>query len=346
MAQNLLRSSVALKESSLFDKTRYAFLRDVQDLFRKERHGHLGPWHYSDNEGQSDPVKGALLWESFVDHSRKYYLLSQEVSLLNSRLKELIAPKGKDIFLIDFGPGSTKAVNLKTKPVINALGNVSAYCPIDCSQTFVEEACDVIGQSYPDISLHPLQADYYLEDVTLSKNYISRFGIFLGGSISNIEGHPDNGIPNAKIVDYLAKFKTILGNNAEMLITYDSKQDEQSIIESYMHPAQTEFGRNIMRRIVRDLPIAGNFDPNAWIYEPLWHKKSHQLCHTVIAQADMSFLLGRENFKVKDGERFILDNSFKYPVEIMKDLMSEAGWTNVDCLQNDGESMVAHLVKS
>lgn len=322
------------------------FLRDMQDLFSQKRHGHVGAWQYSDSEHKDDPVRGAFLWQAFVKASNDYYIISTEQELISKASGSLLGHTGMPTTLVDFGPGSEKAVRTKTIPIKSHLENVVAYCPIDLSDTFLEEASRVVRVDQPNISIVPYHADYMHDEITLPDHQGRKVGIYVGGTIANVEGHPNNVMPDDKVISLLERFRHILGDNAELIMAYDANQDEVSIVASYSHPLQREFGRNIMHRVKRDLPVIGNFDADAWIYEPVWHAKTHQLCHTVIAQKDMDFYLGRERFIILRGESFILNNSFKYSVEQMQEWAEKAGWSQQKIVMDDQKRVALHHLQA
>ncbi len=314
-----IASNPTLNENTLF-------LSDMQALFRKERHGHVGAWQYSDNEGAHDPVRGAILWEAFLKASKDYYPLHTEIELIRNKAGLLIGKRVNPVWLTDFGPGPPQTVRLKTLPIKKHFQHVVGYSPIDLSETYLHEASQVVFEDQPNISLKAFHADYFTDYIQLPKGNHTPFGLFFGSTISNFEGRPEDGMPTDAIINQLVRLKEILGNGGELMMAYDANQDEQSILSSYMHELQMEFGRNIMHRVVRDLPVYGNFYPDAWRYEPQWHAQTHQLCHTIICEKDMDFWLGDEHFKPKAGESFILNNSFKYPVEKMNEWSQQAGW--------------------
>jgi len=330
-----LSSQISIDENALF-------LSDMQSLFGKERFAHVGSWQYSDSESANDPVKGAFLWENFLKATKNYYPLSGGIELIKDKSGLLIGNRTEPTWIADFGCGSEKATTGKVIPVKRHFKNVTGYSPIDKSHTFLVEASTAIEQDQSGIPIKAFQADYAQDEIQLPNG--KNFGIFFGSTISNIEGRPEDGMPIDEIISLMTKLKSVLGDDGELLMDYDANQDEQSILASYMHDLQIEFGRNIMQRVKRDLPVFGDFDANAWRYEPVWHEKTHQLCHTIVSERDMDFYLGDERFKIKAGEKFILNNSFKYPVEKMKEWCQEAGWNTQSHVMDNQNRMALQLM--
>ncbi len=318
------------------------FLSDMQALLRRERFANVGSWQYSDSQSANDPVRGARLWERFLKATKDYYPLYDGIDLIKNKSGILIGQRNEPTWLSDFGCGSKKATQGKVIPVKRHFKNVTGYSPIDKSHTFLLEASSVINQDQSGIPIKAFQADYAEDEIKLPQG--KNFGIFFGSTISNIEGRPEDGIPTDEIISLMVKLKSILGDDGELLMDYDANQDEQSILASYMHELQREFGRNIMQRVARDLPVFGDFDPNAWRYEPVWHEKMHQLCHTIVSERNMDFYLGDERFKIAAGESFILNNSFKYPVEKMQEWCEQAGWGTQAHVMDNHKRMALQLM--
>ncbi len=311
--------------SPVLDTETKQFLSDMQATLRGERHGIIGPWQYSSSHSNKDPVRGAYLWETFLKASLDYYPLPNETRLIQSRAGDLIQDKSTPVVLVDIGPGSTQAVINKTIPVKRHFENVVMYCPVDKCEDYLISSANVLNDEQQGIPIKAYHVDYTQDEINIPhKGRV--VALFFGGTIGNFEGHPNEGLPEDKVVEYLKSVKKIIGSDGTLMITHDANQDETSILRSYLHPLQVAFGSNIMHRVKRDLPVYGDFDPDAWHYEPVWHEKNHQLCHTILCDRDQTFWLGQERFKIHAGERFILNNSFKYPVHKMKEWASLAGF--------------------
>ena len=319
------------------------FLFDMQATFRKERHGIAGSWQYSDSLHADDPVRGAILWEAFLKASHDYYPLTSEVDLIHNHARQLIGDVDKPVVLVDFGPGPRQAVVNKTLPIAKLFNRVSHYCPIDKSQDYLIGAASAFGQSFPRVPIEELHADFFKDEVALPSDG-QPFALFFGSSISNLEGSPEDGLPEAEIVWQLSRLRKIVGDKGALLMAYDANQDRQSILKSYNHPYQAAFGSNIVYRMQRDLPISGNFKPESWHYEAVWHPKTHQLCHTLVCDEQQNFWLGRERFLINQGERFILNNSFKYPVEKMHEWGMKAGFSHQKFIQDENKREVLLLM--
>ncbi len=321
------------------------FLSDVQATFRGEKHGVVGHWQYSSSQYDGDPVCGAQLWEEFLKTTSDYYLLSNEIRLIEENAKKLLDGIQEPVVLVDFGQGPAQAVRNKTVPIMRQLKNIVAYCPLDTCEDYIYEAGEIIAQERPDLPVHGYHVDYLKDEIKIPKSK-SAIGLFFGGTIGNVAGHPHDGLPEDLIISQMHTFKNILGENSSMIMTNDTNQDEASILQSYNHQMQVAFGSNLMHRIKRDLPVYGNFDPTAWHYEPIWHAKNHQLCHTIICDKSQNFLLGNERFNIKAGEKFILNNSFKFPVEKIKLWSEAAGFSVQDHFTDDQSRQAVYLLKA
>lgn len=331
----------SISESPVSDEN-LAFMEDMKATFRHERHGIAGLWQYSSSHHADDPVRGALLWENFLRSSSDYYLVPNEVQLINDYAGDLIADKKSPVVLVDIGPGPERAVFTKTLSVKRHL-DVKMYCPIDKCSDYLISAGQVLNRNQAGIPIKAFHVDYFKDEITIPK--IARsFGVFFGGTIGNFEGHPDEGLPEQRIITQLRHIHEILGPDGTLMMTNDANQDKESILKSYLHPLQIAFGSNIMYRVARDLPVYGYFYPDAWHYEPVWHEKSHLLAHTIICDREQTFWLGGERFNIKAGESFILNNSYKYPVQKMKEWAEIAGFQDQRCVMDKQKRQALHVM--
>lgn len=321
------------------------FLFDMQATFRRERHGIAGSWQYSDSFHADDPVRGSVLWEAFLKASNDYYPLASEIDLIHNHAKSLIGHVDAPVALVDFGPGPRQAVSNKTLPIASLFDKVSRYCPIDKSQDYLIGAASAFGERFPQVPVEEIHADFFKDEISLPTD-CQPFALFFGSSISNLEGCPEDGLPESEIVWQLSRLRRIIGDDGSLLMAYDANQDAQSILKSYNHPYQAAFGSNIVYRMQRELPISGNFKPESWHYEAVWHPKTHQLCHTLVCDEQQSFSLGKEHFSVGEGERFVLNNSFKYPIEKMQEWGMKAGFSRQRFIQDSSKREVLHLMQT
>lgn len=319
------------------------FLSDMEATFRREKHGVAGLWQYSSSNHADDPVRGALLWEDFLKTSKDYYLLSNEVRLIRDRAGDLIQDKDSPVILVDIGPGPEQAVFSKTLPVKHHFKDVKMYCPIDKCAEYLVSAGNLLHDDQLGLPVKAFHVDYFKDEIVIPKA-ARAFGIFFGGTIGNFEGHPDEGLPEERIISQLRHIREILGPDGTFMMTNDANQDADSILKSYIHPLQIAFGSNIMHRIARDLPVFGHFYPDAWHYEPIWHPKSHVVAHTIICDREQTFWLGEERFNIKEGESFILNNSYKYPVEKIKEWSSIAGFKNQQHIMDHENRQALHVM--
>lgn len=327
------------------DIEQFRFLHKMQATFRGEAHGVVGDLQYTTSIDQSDPVQGANLWEAFLKVSKDYYPLPNEIKLIRTKAGRLIQDKKSPVFIVDFGPGPKQAVLNKTIPIMRHFGNAAGYAAIDGCMDYVVSSCNVVGKKHASVPLYGYQADYLEDDINLPEG-TRKIGLFFGGTIANFEGHPTQGLPAERVIALLKRMRELLGSDGSLFITNDSNQDEESILSSYLHPLQIAFGSNLMHRVKRDLPVSKGFDPCAWRYEPVWHAANHQLCHTVVCERTQDFWLGEEYFKINVGERFILNNSFKYPVSKIKEWAHEAGFNSHQHVMDHQNRQALHLMHS
>lgn len=302
------------------------FLQAAQDTFSRRAYATLANWQYSDSDYANDPVCGASLWDTFLkDNNSGYYHPIAERELILKQAKLLEGQYNEKTAIVDFGPGPKHIVEQKTLPFVRAIQDIAAYYPVDVSATYLLGAASVVKQASSSTVISPIKADFLKDPLNISAK-LHKVGLFMGGTIANIPYAPNIGLPEFEVISMLKKFRMALGERSTLLVAYDGNQNGETVYKSYDHPIQRQFGVNVMQRIKRDLPVFGSYDAEAWVYEPVWYARSSQLCHTVFATRNQSFMLGNEWFDIKRGDSFVLNNSFKYPAQRMSEWAKKAGF--------------------
>jgi uncharacterized SAM-dependent methyltransferase len=304
----------------------------------------LGQYQYSHSEYSDDPVRGALYWERFIASTDAYYPIYKEGEIAQKYADDIARHVGDIDVLVDIGPGSEKAVTEKTLPILNAFSSASYYAPIDICEDYVSGAQDLVKARRPDIRMASNIIDYNHEQALLPKG--KKLAISFGSTVSNVPADERSPIPFDEVVKLLKTFGKVINGKGHLIITHDANNDEQSVVASYDHPDQRAFGSNVMYRIQRDLNVSGNFKPQAWKYDPVWHAEKHLLAHTIKATADQTFMIDDELFQIRKGDEFILNTSYKYPVDLFREMTLKAGFETVETYMDDENRMAMHLLKA
>lgn len=322
-----------------------ALTKDCVSLFSGNQFGHIGIYAYSTPKFIGDTVNGSQLWANFVKNSQSYYIPTQENLLIQEAAPCIIKLLPNIATLIDLGVGSLSATQSKTLPFIRSSQKLKYYIPVDISLDFMTQAKFAVRQEKPSVHIHPCIADFMCENIIYPVE-LPVLALSFGGSVTNIAGNAKEGVPIAKIIHTLKHFSKLIGHGGHFVVTQDTNQNGEEIISSYIHPDHSKMEENLMHRIARDCPVNGNFNPNAWQYEPVWIAENSQLCHTVVAQAAQEFELAGKSFSFAKGHRLHLDNSFKYPIDLFQDMAQQAGFDVVKTYTKKGNHIALHVLRA
>lgn len=319
------------------------FMKDIHDLFSRQKAGHVGSWQYSVPHHHGDAVRGSQYWEAFISHASEYYPYHEESQIIQENYEDICAHIADAKNLVDMGTGGIGAYFDKIHPILSNHSNISSYCPIDVSKQFLTEGYNYFTKTLTHIDFTPHKCDFFKEPIP-KFDQKSCYAL-LGNTICNVEGDLHTALPEEMILDNLRHFKHNM-KESYLLISQDSNHDDISLDRAYSYPYHKEFGRNLMHRIFRDLPVEGDYDPKGWTYVPHWDPKNNRLAHTVIATKDHSFSISGRPYDVQFGERFVLNNSYKMPQQDFIRLCEKAGFKHMSTFSLCTKRVHLHLLQA
>jgi dimethylhistidine N-methyltransferase len=148
----------------------------------------------------------------------------------------------------------------------------------------------------------------------------NKFVIFLGTSIGNLEP------PDA--TNLLRQVRDLLGKDDFMLLGIDLKKDVE-ILEPAYNDAQgvtAAFNLNVLTRINREL--GADFDLNRFRHVAFYNAAAGRIEMHLESTEDQVVYLKNLNchFKFKKGETIHTENSYKYTLEGIQNLVTTAGF--------------------
>jgi uncharacterized SAM-dependent methyltransferase len=140
--------------------------------------------------------------------------------------------------VVEFGAGSAR----KTPHLLRAI-EPSAYVPIDISGEYLQASSAALASSFPGLPVMPVVGDFNRE-LTLPNAVrdLPALGFFPGSTIGNME-------PDAA-VDLLRTMRSLLGEDAMLLIGMDRIKDADRLIAAYDDAAgvTAAFNLNLLTR--------------------------------------------------------------------------------------------------
>ena len=302
---------------------RTEFKKDILDFFGRKRGGHVERWFHLGTA--PDGMTDTDLYGAFLRASKNYYILPNEVALIEHIADKLANRIGRFDTLLDIGVGPKPSVRRKILPLAAKFKDGDTYGPVDISQEYIDGSDEVVRE-HTRLKVRPIRGDFFRDALVFpGKN---RLAAFFGATASNQNALEGEDFPRQSIVQKLAHIRSLLDNGHEnlLLASFDSNADPHSIIRAYDDIHWKRFVANLAYSIHQVLDVEGNFRPSAWHYEPVWDEKAKVLHHMLVASEDQEFAIDGIPFEIKKGERFIAINSFKFPVKWFQSMAREAGF--------------------
>ena len=274
--------------------------------------------------------------ELFDDITRlpAYYPTRTETALLEASMAEIarLVPDGGAV--VEFGAGSAT----KTPILLRAV-RPKAYVPVDISGDYLRESADVVDRDFPDMEVHPVEADF-TRDIALPAaiNGLPRLGFFPGSTIGNF-------VPQSA-TDLLRHFRKVLGTGARLLIGMDRVKPIERLIAAYDDPegVTAEFNLNLLRRINRELDA--DIPVEAFHHQARWNDMMGRIEMHLIATRDVDFSIEGRPFSFRRGQSIHTENSHKYGPRGARLLLLAGGWTPLAEWNAPGEDFALILAEA
>jgi dimethylhistidine N-methyltransferase len=283
-----------------------AFLADVLTGFSARQKSVPARWFYDH--------RGSQLFEA-ITRLPEYYPTRTERSILAARAGEIAALVRPGRAVVEFGSGSSAKTPLLLRAVAPA-----CYVPVDISGAFLRESAAALGRSFPDLPIHPLEADF-LEPLSLPHGVAGAgaLGFFPGSTIGNMEARD--------AVDLLRNMAATLGADARLVIGIDRIKSPDILVPAYddAQGVTAQFNLNLLARINRelaaDIPIAD------FRHLVRWNDDVARIEMHLEATRDLAFTVSGRRFAMRAGETIHTENSHKYGRRDAALLLRASGWT-------------------
>jgi dimethylhistidine N-methyltransferase len=287
------------------DSLHEQFRRDVLTGLSHPRKAVPARWFYDH--------RGSELFEE-ITRLPEYYPTRTEVDILVEHGAEIARAVGPGRVVVEFGAGSAT----KTPLLLDNLG-AAAYVPVDISGDFLRESCAVLAQRYPDLPIHPVEADFLAPTpLPAAFDRASRLGFFPGSTIGNME-------PLAA-TDLLRSMRATLRQGSCLLIGMDRIKAPGVLTAAYDDAmgVTAAFNLNLAHRINRELN--GTLPVEAFRHRAVWNDRRARIEMHLEATRDIAFAAAGSSFTMKAGETIHTENSHKYDHRSAAMLLLAGGW--------------------
>ncbi len=259
--------------------------------------------------------KGSSLFDDICTLDA-YYPTRTEVQILQTYADDMANHIGSRVALIEYGSGTSK----KTHRLLRSLSDPAAYVPIDIAREHLLSASERIADSFPDLPVFPVWADYTASvPMPVPDDAYSRAVAFYPGSTIG------NFLPKTAIA-FLQQVRTQVGSDGGLLIGADLKKDPDRLRRAYDDPSgvTAAFNKNLLVRLNRELGT--DFDVDQFTHEARWVPEYSRIEMHLVSQAAQTVQLEEDQFTFERGESIRTEYSHKYTVEGFSALLARAGW--------------------
>lgn len=261
--------------------------------------------------------QGSALFEQ-ITCLPEYYPTRTEAAILTANADDICSRIGRDVSVSELGAGTATKTRILLNALLHRQANVD-YFPLDVSHAALQLAKDELNADFKSVNVYPHVGDF--EDVSfLAAHAPPRLVLYLGSSIGNLEQG-----------DAIALLKSVarhLSPGDHFLLGVDLVKDRDILVAAYDDRAgiTAAFNKNLLARINREL--GGNFEPDAFQHVALWneaaariemHLESKRPQHVRIDAFDTTLSFSR-------GERIHTENSYKYTVQRLENMMHSGGF--------------------
>jgi len=257
---------------------------------------------------------GSVLFEQ-ITHLPEYYPTRAEAALLSDIAPALAADIPQGAVLVEFGSGASA----KTRILLDAAKQLSAYVPLDISPDALAAAAASINADYPDLEVVPVTGDFTQPMVLPSHlDGRPRVGFFPGSTIGNFGP--------AAAAAFLRTVRILLGEGASFIVGADIAKDEAALVAAYDDAAgvTAAFNLNLLERANRE--IGADFDLDAFSHRAVWNPQASRIEMHLVSDKPQVVRVAGQAFLFAEGETLHTENSYKFTVAGFEALAASAGW--------------------
>ncbi len=269
---------------------------------------------------QSASISPKFLYDSLGSHLftaitllPEYYPTNTEKNIFTEYQQQIVNAVGIGGCLIDLGAGNCK----KAESFFNLL-KLSAYLAIDFSVEYLQDALIKLEGKYPHIDMQCIGMDFSkklaIPDSIAKKK---RTFFYPGSSIGNFLG--------SEALELLTQIKS-QAHDGGLLIGVDLMKDDAVLMMAYDDPLKitAAFNLNILRSV--NSHLGSNFKVEQFRHKVIINRDKNRVELYLEALEDLTVTWPGNSREFKKGECIHTENSHKYTLESIKQLLKESGF--------------------
>lgn len=262
-------------------------------------------------------ARGSALFDAICELP-EYYPTRTETAILRNCADDIADLAGPGCVLVEYGSGSST----KTRLLLDAMGDLDGYVPIDVSRHHLDMTAVRLRQDYPGLAVMPVCGDYMaLDSLPPAINGLRRIGFFPGSTIGNLTP--------GEATSFLHRARRLLRDDGALVLGVDLKKDPQRLHDAYNDSAgvTAQFTLNLLRRMNREL--AANFDLSAFAHDAFYNPVEGRIEIYFRSLRDQTVTVAGRGFAFAAGERVHTEYSYKYDDAGIAALARAGGFTIV-----------------
>lgn len=298
--------------------TNPALHADAVEGLRQKQKGLSPKWFYD--------ARGSEIFEE-ITQVPEYYPGRTERAILEAHLPRIAEHVPEGAALVELGSGAS----VKTRLLLDGLPQLGIYVPVDISEEFLQATAAELAIAYPDLGITPVVADF-MQTVTLpGQDGRAVVGFFPGSTIGNLEP--------ASAVALLSRLGA-WDEHRTLILGVDLIKAPDVLEAAYDDAAgvTARFNLNLLTRLNREADAA--FDLETFRHKSVWNPDDSRVEMHLESLLDQQVRLGDHVIAFEAGETIHTENSHKYSIEGLAEMVAQAGWQVAEVL-TDPEAQFA-----
>jgi dimethylhistidine N-methyltransferase len=288
---------------------------------------HVPPKYFYDR-------RGSELFER-ITTLPEYYPTRVEVGILEAHATDMARLIPQQATVVELGAGAAA----KTRILLGAAPQVSAYVPVDISGEFLASAAARLAEDLPKLPVLPVEADFtkpFVLPVVLGAR--PRVGFFPGSTIGNFEPHETHAL--------FRHVAAMLGPGSLFIVGVDLVKDPDVINRAYNDSAgvTAAFNLNLLVRINREL--GGNFNTANFHHRAFFNEAERRLEMHLVSSARQKVRASGKSFDFRRGETIHTENSYKYTIDQFRSRALAAGWSPLATWTDAANYFSVHMLRA
>lgn len=257
--------------------------------------------------------RGSDLFETITELP-EYYPSRTERQILMQHAAEIASVVGTGRLIIEPGAGSCAKIRL----LLEAL-KPAGYWPLDISGEFVHQAAQALRRDHPGLPVTAVCADFnQLEQI---QSHLppadNRLVFYPGSTIGNLDRQTARAL--------LADLSHLMGPEGGLLLGVDLHKSEQVLNDAYndSRGITAAFNLNLLTHLNRLLPA--DFREDRFRHQAFYNRQLRRIEMHLESVCDQIVHCAGRPVHFRRGETIHTENSYKYSLPDLDDLLREAG---------------------